>query len=216
MLREYMDAIYDHYGIEDPIRREFRLAKRSLELPAQPSPEKSLNQTQISESDRLTRTKRRLISLKDSFKQDSSEIIYTSQLQEGNSLRESNSPFNRSRLSRQIGYRTKEKMHFKTLLRDEPIRQTSRPTVRHHFVIEKKGQPKVVVRFNNSNNPEQTSPAAKEVPVVFRYCPMCEVAVLDCNTAHHESACGDFQRAFTLPYSQIESIIQDKIRRMED
>lgn len=78
MLREYMEAIYEHYGIEDPIKREFRLAKRSLEVPNKPSPEKSLNQTQVSESDRLTRTKRRLISLKDSFKQDSSEVVYTS------------------------------------------------------------------------------------------------------------------------------------------
>jgi hypothetical protein len=120
-------------------------------------------------------------------------------------MRESTSPFNRSRLSRQIGYRTKEKMHFKTLPRDEPIRQTSRPTVRHQPVIEKKGQPKVVVRFNNkSENPEQSAGnTAKEVPVVFRYCPMCEVSVLDCNTNHHESVCGDFQKAYSLPYCEL-------------
>lgn len=120
-------------------------------------------------------------------------------------MRENTSPFNRSRLSRQIGYRTKEKMHFKTVPRDEPIRQTSRPTVMHQFVIEKKGQPKVVVRFNNNNNnPEQSvCTNSKEVPVVFRYCPMCEVAVLDCNTNHHESVCGDFQRAYSLPYSKL-------------
>ena len=29
-----MDSVYEHYGIEDPISREMRLAKRSLE----PSP----------------------------------------------------------------------------------------------------------------------------------------------------------------------------------
>jgi hypothetical protein len=185
-LREYMDSIYDHYGIEDPIRRELRLAKRSLDLPAKSSPEKSLNQTQVSETDRLTRTKRRLINLKDSFKRDSSDVVYSSQL----ITQEEGSPVNRSRLSRQIGYRTKEKIHFKTLPREEPLRQFSRPTVRHQFVIEGHGQPKVVVRF--SNNPENHH-LAPEVPAVFRYCPICEAAVLECNIAHHENSCRGIQ-----------------------
>ena len=30
MLREYIRSIYDDYGIEDPIERELRLAKRNL------------------------------------------------------------------------------------------------------------------------------------------------------------------------------------------
>jgi hypothetical protein len=47
MLNEYINSIYDHYGIEDPVKREFRLAKRSLDIPNQLSPEKSLNQTQV-------------------------------------------------------------------------------------------------------------------------------------------------------------------------
>jgi hypothetical protein len=38
MLRQYIDSIYEHYGIEEPIKREMRLAKRSLEIPCKPSP----------------------------------------------------------------------------------------------------------------------------------------------------------------------------------
>lgn len=78
--------------------------------------------------------------------------------------------------------------------------------MRQQFVIEKKGQPKVVVRFNinNKNNPEHSSNMpAKEVPVAFRYCPLCEMPVLDCNTVHHEGVCLDFQKAYSLPYAEL-------------
>lgn len=116
-------------------------------------------------------------------------------------------------MSRQIGYRTKEKIYFKTLPREEVVKQISKPIVKHQFVIENNGQSKVVIKFNN---PEQYKPVRKEVPIVFRYCPMCEAPVLDYNIEHHENACKDIQKAYRMPYSEIEGIIMNKVRRLEE
>jgi hypothetical protein len=114
-------------------------------------------------------------------------------------------------MNRQIGYRTKEKIHFKTLPREEGISLISRPITKHHFVIDNNGQPKVIIKFNN---PEQQT-SRKEVLVAFRYCPMCETPVLDCNIEHHENVCKDIQKAYRMSYVEIEAIIMNKIKRLE-
>jgi hypothetical protein len=56
---------------------------------------------------------------------------------------------NRSRISREIGYRTKEKIFFKRKKEDDRVIPISQQIVKHQYVIEKPGQPKFIIKFNN-------------------------------------------------------------------
>lgn len=94
--------------------------------------------TQVTETDRLTKTKRKLINLKENFKLENQDIISTSNLiqtEANRSPRNSQFLINRSRMSKQIGYKTKEKISFKSLPKGDSIKQNQKPLVRHQFFV---------------------------------------------------------------------------------
>jgi hypothetical protein len=103
--------------------------------------------TQFTETDRLTRTKKKLIELKNSFQRESQDIIFSSKATTNQRLSENSN--NRSRISREIGYRTKEKIFFKRKKEDDRVIPISQQIVKHQYVIEKPGQPKFIIKFNN-------------------------------------------------------------------
>jgi hypothetical protein len=124
----------------------------------------------------------------------------------------SESGVGRSRLNRQIGYRTKQRIFFKTLTTEDDW-QLSRPHVNHQFLIERPGSPNLLIRFNNPH--DHRSSGRQEVPVIFRYCPMCEQPILEHNIPHHEAACRDIQQAYEMTFYELEVVMREKLQRME-
>lgn len=49
----------------------------------------------------------------------------------------------------------------------------------------------------------------------FRYCPMCEELVLDCNIRHHESECSFIKEAYQMPEHKLRQILENKINRLK-
>lgn len=127
LLNHYIRQVYEKYGIEDPFSKEMRLAAKYHN---KATPEKSFNISNTADSDLLTRTKKKLLNLKDSFKKDSDEIIYSTEFSNQQQYQEGTSTINASKFNKQIGYRTKQKIRFKTVTNDDEIYHYSPPVLR--------------------------------------------------------------------------------------